>query len=307
MLFFYFFLPGLLTLTITKLSIPYFKNYISAEPSSRGLHNSIKASGGGIIFAFVFCLFSLLIKDYSLVLISIPLSIIGLIDDKFNISSRFRLIAQIITVIFIIFYIQNYEINFLNSLIGTNFFIYFIILLVGVSIINFINFMDGIDGLVTGSFIVFFLVISLGSNNFITLVGALSGFLFFNWQPSKIFMGDAGSLFLGSMLVSTIFSSETLIESLKVIILITPLLADPLTTLIRRIFNRERFWSPHKLHLYQRLVSSGMSHSQVSLLYIFSIMLLGISYLFLDILYLIIFSLVVIFTGIVLDNKLTFD
>ena len=69
--------------------------------------------------------------------------------------------------------------------------------------------MDGIDGLVAGCFIVIFLAISKGSLPLITLAGALSGFLFVNWQPSKIFMGDAGSLFLGLFLKVSFFKVIT--------------------------------------------------------------------------------------------------
>ena len=95
-------------------------------------------------------------------------------------------------------------------------------------------------------------------------------------------MGDSGSLFIGSIFVSIIFMSKSDIEFTKLVLIATPLLLDPLITLIRRILNRQNFLKPHKLHLYQRLVSSGMSHAKVSCIYIFSITLLCIFYNFSD-------------------------
>ena len=70
------------------------------------------------------------------------------------------------------------------------------------SIINFANFADGIDGLLSSSMIIIFVLSALQNNNNSFLwgiVGCLVGFLFYNWQPSKLFMGDVGSTFLGAI------------------------------------------------------------------------------------------------------------
>ena len=297
-----FLLSGFITLFFTKLLIPYLSKYITAMPSKRGLHCYKKPTGGGIVFGAVYLIFSIS-KGYFFSLISIPLLIIGFIDDKLNIPSITRLIAQTITVFLLFLLRLNTESSFLYFLPENNFLIYLFIIFIGVSIINFINFMDGIDGLVAGCFIVIFLAISKGSLPLITLAGALSGFLFVNWQPSKIFMGDAGSLFLGTVFVSIIFQSNNSIDFLKALFLITPLIADPAITIIRRFFNKEVFWKPHKLHLYQRLVSSGMSHSKVSLIYIFSVTLLSIFYLFFSLIHLAILSLALVIFGFFLDSK----
>lgn len=296
-------LPFLLTCLITKITLPYFRKYISAAPTQRGLHNYTKPSGGGIIFSLICLIFSANNTFFYLALISMPLSIIGLIDDRFNISSKYRLIAQLFTVILIISYLRNNEITFLNTFIDNNILIYFILVFLGLAIINFINFMDGIDGLVSGSFIIVLLLINSESNYLFPLIGSLIGFLFFNWQPSKIFMGDSGSLFLGSILVGIIFKSNTNVQFLEFLLLTTPLILDPLITLIRRVCNKQSFWEPHKLHLYQRLVSAGLSHSTVSSIYIASILLLCIVYKFSNLISLIIFSGFVLFLGLFLDYK----
>ena len=76
--------------------------------------------------------------------------------------------------------------------------------------------MDGIDGLVAGSMILIFAVGSIFiSNYFLIFVGSLSAFLFWNWYPSKVFMGDGGSTFLGSIFFGLLLDSSNIFESLK--------------------------------------------------------------------------------------------
>ena len=74
-------------------------------------------------------------------------------------------------------------------------FIFLLLLIIGTSIINFMNFMDGIDGLVCGCMIVIFSFMNIEIHYLLPIIGTLIGFLFFNWEPSKVFMGDTGSLF----------------------------------------------------------------------------------------------------------------
>ena len=301
-LFTNFLLPLLLTFFSTKFALPFLKKFFNAKPTERGMHYFTKPTGGGIVFAFIYYIFALKERAF-FCLFSLPLLIIGLLDDKFHISSRIRFLMQLIIVSLILVFAIYNETSFISNKSLIDNFANLFIILAGVAIINFVNFMDGIDGLITGSFIVIFLVINNGSIDLISLAGALSGFIFYNWQPSKIFMGDAGSLFIGSTLIRILLNSETTIDSVKVLFLITPLIADPLITLIRRIIKRKIFWTAHKLHLYQRLVMAGLSHSKVSLIYIFAILLLSIFYLFSNLIGLILMSFLIIFFGILLENK----
>ena len=67
-------------------------------------------------------------------------------------------------------------------------------------LINFTNFIDGIDGIVAGCFLVIFIMASvIIDNSYIPIASSLLAFLFFNWEPSRLFMGDIGSTFLGSI------------------------------------------------------------------------------------------------------------
>ena len=191
-----------------------------------------------------------------------------------------------------------------HNLTQYTFWGYSLLLLVGTSIINFVNFMDGIDGLVCGSMIIIILTLNSDVHYLTPLVGTLSAFLCFNWYPSKIFMGDVGSLFLGTFLVSLIFSSSSGLEDIiKILLLCSPLFLDALICIIRRLFNKKNIFNSHKSHLYQRLVSNGMKHSTVSMIYILSIALLSIFYTYSNLLILFFVSGMIFFFGVFLDRN----
>ena len=269
-----------ITFIFLKVSIPSLKRIIPANPTIRGMHKEQKASSGGILFILIYIIYASY-QGFYLPFFSIPISIIGLIDDKFFISRRVRLSAQILTVgIFITFsYINGNGILEAITSLPYFIFIFLLLLIIGTSIINFMNFMDGIDGLVCGCMIVIFSFMNIEIHYLIPIIGTLIGFLFFNWEPSKVFMGDTGSLFLGSYLSTLILGQNNIISILNSLILCSPILLDALTCILIRLSKKQNILQPHKLHLYQRLVSGGLSHSKVSLIYISSTFFLGLVYL----------------------------
>ena len=128
--------------------------------------------------------------------------------------------------------------------------------------------MDGIDGLVAGSLIFVVLTTSVILNqNFYSLISALLAFLFWNWSPSKVFMGDVGSTFLGGFIVSALTNASNIESSILIFIACMPLLLDALVCLLRRFLYNQNIFEPHKLHLYQRLYQAGISHRKISSLY----------------------------------------
>lgn len=148
-----------------------------------------------------------------------------------------------------------------------------------VLMINTINFLDGLDGLAAGiSFIaaiaIFFLSFSLGqfAAALLTVIfaGAVLGFLPWNFNPAKIFMGDSGSMFLGFMLsVIAIISGGKLATAS--LILGLPLL-DVIWVVIRRIFTGHSPFRADKLHLHHRLLGIGLSQRQTAIvLYLIAI------------------------------------
>ena len=274
----------LFTISITfiflKVSIPSLKKIIPANPTIRGMHKEQKASSGGILFILIYTIYAIY-QEFYLPFFSVPISIIGLIDDKFFISRRVRLAAQILTIgIFLTFsYITGNGILATINSLPYFIFIFLLLLIIGTSIINFMNFMDGIDGLVCGCMIVIFSFMNIEIHYLLPIIGTLIGFLFFNWEPSKVFMGDTGSLFLGSYLSTLILGQDSIISILNSLILCSPILLDASTCILMRLSKKQNILQPHKLHLYQRLVSGGLSHSKVSLIYISITFFLGLVYL----------------------------
>ena len=281
---------ALLSWLFLYLLIPLLRNNFIDRPTERSSHSFPKARGGGIIFVFISLIGSLILfiffdlnNFFILPLICLPLALIGLIDDKYNIPSLIRYIAQFTTVSYLVLKVslinqiifQNNNTNFLHLLL------LLFVIIACTAIINFINFMDGIDGLVASCMLI---ILATASSNYnpslLTLVGSLIGFLFLNWSPSKVFMGDVGSIFLGSILSGIILSSSNLSEGLGILLVSTPLLFDPFITLIKRFLSGQKIFQAHRLHLYQRLHQSGWSHGKVSSIFSISTAFLAISYIF---------------------------
>lgn len=305
-MFFHFLITLIISYYFFKFSIPFLKKIFPSEPTERGMHDHIKPTSGGLLFVLIYFSFAIYQKFY-LPLLSLPISIIGLLDDKFILSTKTKFIFQILTIIFILFYLNYKDINFLNVLLNYSFLPFIFLTFFGVAIINFINFMDGIDGLVCGCMIIIFISINGTFHYLFPAIGALSAFLIFNWNPSKIFMGDTGSLFLGSYLVTLMYNTNSILDFLKIVLLCSPLILDPTISIIRKIINKKNIFKPHKLHLYQRLVLNGFSHSKVSLIYISATAILGIFYNFSNIFFLSFVTIMIIIFGIFLDKYYALD
>lgn len=142
-----------------------------------------------------------------------------------------------------------------------------------VGVINIYNFLDGIDGYAAAQGC----AAALGSGLIlggralpvgVCVAGACAGFLVLNWHPARVFLGDVGSGFLGSVLALLPFAGTSGERSPAVLVMALCLwffLADGAFTLLRRAARRERLWEAHRSHLYQRLVRAGWSHDRVVL------------------------------------------
>ena len=213
---------------------------------------------------------------FKLILICAPLCILGFWDDYKNINQKIRYLIQLLTAIFLLINSKLSNIDF--SLTGVLILLFFLILITG--LINFINFMDGIDGLVIGSFVVIFSALTIKFNvNFIVITSILVLFLKWNWNPAQLFIGDAGSTFIGAIYAGAIFSSYNYLESLSILLMSMPLIMDATFCLGWRFCNGFNIFDAHNMHLYQRLVKAGFSHENVSYMYIFSIGLISLFYL----------------------------
>ena len=296
-------ISGFITVIFLKLLIPFLRKHLIDKPNKRSSHISPKPTAGGISFVIVATFFMALEGNYNPI-ISLPLSAVGLFDDIKNINKRGRYIVQLSTVTILLttsLFSQNIIINY-PFYLKILFFIFFIVLFTG--LINFINFMDGLDGLVCGSMII---VISSGSilisNSYWPLVGSLIAFLLFNWSPSKLFMGDVGSTYLGGVLTGLILLSNSWITSFKIFFISAPLILDALICIPRRFLNNQSIFEAHKSHLYQRLHQAGWSHASVSSMYIFFTLILSLNIIFLNLKIASVFLIAELFIAIWLDQK----
>lgn len=142
-------------------------------------------------------------------------------------------------------------------------------------IANLFNFMDGIDGLAAGEAVTVGLAAMLlcwraGDLEPAWLAAliavAAAGFLPWNWQPARIFMGDVGAVFLGFMLASVgvLAQHRGDVPAVGWLVLLGVFVVDATLTLIRRLVRRERWFAAHRSHAYQRAVQAGLSHAGVS-------------------------------------------
>jgi len=142
-----------------------------------------------------------------------------------------------------------------------------------VAVCNFFNFLDGIDGYAAAQgLLAGFGLLLLGYDALATvglaLIGACSAFLFYNWHPARVFMGDVGSGALGFFLAALPFAMppgprET--SAFAIGLFLWFFLSDGLFTLLARLSRREKVWTAHRSHLYQRLAMAGMAHDSLVL------------------------------------------
>ncbi len=300
------FLCVLFSYFLTYLFIPIFKkkSWVSL-PNERTSHRGIIPVGVSLGFIFVGSINFILNKEYYFFLFLI-LSLLGFADDLKSLGNKLRLFIQIIIgIIFSILIFQDSILNFQflqNYLFIENILVISFITFIFVSIVNFTNFADGLDGLLTGSMIIIFLFASyLVDINYIFLVGGLFGFLILNWNPAKVFMGDSGSYFLGSIYCSCVVLSNSWTNLLALLLVGSPLYFDVMFCVIRRYFHKQNVLKPHKLNLYQRLNQSGLTHWQVSLIYIAAKFVIGISFVLGDIYSMVFTALIILLIGIYLD------
>jgi UDP-N-acetylmuramyl pentapeptide phosphotransferase/UDP-N-acetylglucosamine-1-phosphate transferase len=152
-----------------------------------------------------------------------------------------------------------------------------------VAVLNIFNFMDGMDGLAgtqafgaalgIGGAFVLFQQPSLAALCLV-IAAAAAGFLFHNFPPAKIFMGDSGSTFLGFSFAALAVAGANLEPAVPLPVFalaIAPFLLDGTFTLLRRALRGEPVWKAHRTHLYQRAVRAGRTHHDVLVIYALAI------------------------------------
>ena len=282
--------------------IPILKLKILDIPNKRSLHKKPVPRGGGISFSISTALFLAINGNFEAI-ISLPLSFLGLADDLKDISSKYRYLIQVITVLLLLI-----NSRFIYKVFNYDYFISIPLLLISIifltGIINFINFMDGMDGLVTSCMLIVFFAYSFLINpNYLVISASLLGFLIWNWSPAKVFMGDCGSTFLGSVFIGSLLYSSEILPAIAVFNISSPLVLDSLFCVLRRFIARQNVFESHKKHLYQRLFDGGISQRKVVSLYLMYTCLIYFSYLFLGIFGQFIIIFLMIIHGLYLDKN----
>lgn len=257
-------------------------------PSSRGLHQHVVPRGGGLAIFVAVAIVAALghlqgIRNTELTLATLAsltaIAGMGFLDDRFNLSVGVRLLAGLVLTALlavgtlgdqpVLIFGQEYDLS------------YEVLVLVGALgifwLINLFNFMDGADGLagvqsLVASGVLAFWFATDGQEFFAlvnaALAGACLGFLWFNWSPARVFMGDVGSLTLGAWFgVMSLIGVTRLGFPLEAfLILFGVFVFDATLTLIWRLLRGERITQAHRKHLYQKLILAGWSHGNVSIL-----------------------------------------
>jgi UDP-GlcNAc:undecaprenyl-phosphate/decaprenyl-phosphate GlcNAc-1-phosphate transferase len=210
------------------------------------------------------------------------LGAVGVLDDTRRLRAIHKLIAQVAAASMA--YAAGYHIDAVHlpiiGVLNMGAFALPVTVVWIVGVVNAINLIDGLDGLAAG--IAFFagvtnLVVAIVLRDVFmaammaTMLGAVLGFLVFNFNPARIFMGDSGSYFLGFILGTTSLSSAVQKASTAVSILV-PVLAlgvpifDTLFTMLRRFLERRPIFSPDRGHIHHRLLDMGITHRRAVLI-----------------------------------------
>lgn len=263
----------LLSLALTEFLRRYaLARSIIDVPNARSSHSVPTPRGGGVAIVLVF-LFSLpflawmqLMPVTTLVAVGgagALIAVIGFIDDHGHVAARWRLLGHFAAAAWALLWLGRLpEVVIFGVAIDLGWFGYVLSALYLVWMLNLYNFMDGIDGIASIETICVCLSAGLlywvsGFNNMVwlplSLASATAGFLFWNFPPARIFMGDAGSGFLGGVLgvisISSAWASSQLFWSM--LILLGVFVVDATFTLMRRCLRGDKVYEAHRSHAYQ--------------------------------------------------------
>jgi len=278
---FLFFSTAFASFVATRLLLSVLIHYsIFDKPNERSSHTKPIPRGGGLAVILVslgawgFSLSEIFIVHLILFITTLSLGIISWIDDIRNLPASVRLISQFLAVglVFLLMPTSSlYFHGFLPYWLDT-----FIAVFVWVWFINLFNFMDGIDGIsaieASSIGLGIFILMTLGAIGLThgllgLVIGASSiGFIWWNWQPARVFLGDVGSVPLGFLLGWLLLQILSTPHWPIAVILPLYYIADASITLGRRIWRSERVWRAHREHFYQQATARGLSHARVSLL-----------------------------------------
>lgn len=278
---------------------------IIAQTNKRTIHTGIVARTGGYVIYASFLIGTMMFLKTDTQINSILIGgfiifITGFYDDIHDISPKLKLLGQVVAALVVVFWgdisLKGFTLPFLSADASLIFAIIITIVWI-VGITNAVNLIDGLDGLCGGISIIVLVTISLTSLTYgrtdiaslsLLLAGAIAGFLFYNFHPASIFLGDCGALFIGYM-ISVISllgfgykSSSFFTLGAPIVVLMIPIM-DTIIAIIRRKVHHKSFSEADKGHLHHQLMFSlelGQTKS-VLILYFVTILFSLCSYIYL--------------------------
>ncbi|SDN02479.1 UDP-GlcNAc:undecaprenyl-phosphate GlcNAc-1-phosphate transferase [Fictibacillus solisalsi] len=283
-------IAALVSFAVVAIAMPFIIKLairlgVTDKPNQRKVHDKLMPRWGGVgIFLgvvvgyFVSGLYEMQLTG--IIVGAVLIVMIGMIDDKFELSARVKLVGQIFAALIVAstgLTIELITIPFVGTFhLGPWAYITTIFWIIAIT--NAINLIDGLDGLAGGVSIIVMITIAImaglnGNMMILTLAliiaASTAGFLMYNFSPAKIFMGDAGSLFLGYSIsilsLLGLYKSVTLFSFVVPIIILGVPVFDTSFAIIRRMANKTPISAPDKGHLHHRLINLGWSHRKTVL------------------------------------------
>lgn len=270
---------------------------IDIPQDGRRMHKKPIPRLGGLAIYLGFILTSLIFAEFNPALIAIWIGgsiivLLGILDDIFRLKASVKMVVQIgVALIAVWKGIIVEQINFFGTPIEFGAWAIPITVIWIVGLTNAINLIDGLDGLSCGvsaisAMSLLLVSIIMGEDHSMTLLmailaGSCMGFLPFNINPAKIFMGDTGALFLGYAL--SVISIQGVLKLHAVVSFIIPIsifalpLLDTTFAFTRRILQGKSPFSPDRGHLHHRLIDMGLNQKQVVAILYAVCALLGLS------------------------------
>lgn len=262
--------------------------YLDIPKDNRRMHKRPMPIAGGVAIylaaTIAILVFIPLNKNIiSLLIGSTVILISGLLDDKFSISPKAKIFFQLVAGLIIA--LSGSQIEFFTNIISTKEVVWLKYLSIPVTlfwicgITNTVNLIDGLDGLAAGISLisaVSLMFIALKMNLLAVAIiaavvgGGCLGFLPYNFNPAKIFMGDTGALYLGFMLSyisiqGVMKYATTLMIFVPVLVLGVPVF-DTAFAMIRRYISGKKIFAADKGHLHHRLLALGLTQRQTVLI-----------------------------------------
>lgn len=287
-----------LTFLVKKIAIKF---NIVDFPNQRKIHKKATPRIGGlaIFIGAAIGLFYLQPEHVHLLGISLGAIVIvltGIVDDKFDIRPVIKLAGQLIATTFLIssgLIIERITLPLIGMIdLGVLSVLITVLWVIGIT--NAINLIDGLDGLATGvstiALLSLFVMAIIDLQIFaaylcIVIIGANLGFLYHNFYPAKIYMGDTGSNFLGYMIAVIsmlgLFKNIALFSFVIPIIVLAVPIFDTFFAIVRRLMNKQKIMMADNKHIHYQLLRVGLTHRQsVLIMYAFSLVFGALAILF---------------------------